>query len=975
MKRFQILFLVLLLATVTLSTRAQERPILRLDTGGHMAAVTMMVFSPDGQLLYTASEDKTVRVWDVETGECLRVLRGWLASGHEGKLYAIDISPDGRVLALGGVLSGYDFPNTSIRLIDPQTGQMIQVLREHGNVIYNVKFSPDGKWLASSSGDQTVKVWPVEDLGRDDIEPKFTLNGHTGDIYGLAWSPDGASLLSSGNDGRLILWNTASGEIRHEARRDSPISRCAFSPDGSRIITGEDGGAVLVWNAESLEVEREIVKVDEGDLSDVAYSPGGQVIACGGSYLAANDGVWTRPVFLYNPLTGEQKGTFYMHTNTIQGIAFSPNGRWIATAGGNDSEIWIWNADSQLPLHMLKGQGQTLWASAFGLNVAGIFWGVINEGKNLQSGNPITGGFSLSEMRPMRWSEVEQAGIKSTYHEVDGKTIEAPGVLYQPELTIAGNKIDWPYEADTITCYTFTPDGKYAIVGSEFALVLFDAETGERLGFFSGHEGGIRSIGISPDGRLLLSGSKDQTLKLWKIDSRQLVASFFFAQDREWVVWTESGYYAASAQGDKYVGWHLNGETNEKAEFYHAEQFRPIFNRPDVVKQTIFLGSEELGLARANALIQRAEEKAHPDRIQQIRPPEITIAAPADGTFTREGSVFLRYKIDSVREVRMVRVTVNGKMLDKTRELGQSVLKKDEGIIEVPLDAGLNRLTVFATHDLALSRKKVRIRRIGEDEAAPGAMRPGKLYVVAIGVDKYPNLPPKNQLDFTDDDAREIAAAMARLKGRLFADVEVRLLDGNAGEYPTAKTLHDALGIFSKAGIQDTCVLFIAGHGITTREGTYFFVPRDAEKLQSGALNLDTMVHWQTIRQALDVPGRKMMLVDTCHAAAASGSGSSQQNINPDELFKILQDDSTVIMTASRSTEKSAENPRWGHGAFTKCLLEGLREKEADITNDNLISIEEIDNYVSKAVPKLTDNKQNPITFAPLGGESLIIYK
>jgi WD40 repeat protein len=952
---------------------AQEKPILRLDTGGHMAVVTMMVPSPDGHQLYTASEDKTVRVWDIETGECLRVLRGWISSGHEGKIYALDINPAGEILAVGGMISGFDYPNTSIRLLNPKTGEVVRVLREHRNVVYNVKFSPDGRLLASSSGDRTARIWPVDDLTTATLRERFVLEGHEGDIYGLAWSPDGKILATAGNDKRLILWDAQTGRQLRSAESDSAIGRCVFSPDGRSIVTGEDSGAVKLWDAANLGTPRVLRKVEGGDLTDIAFSPDGSVLACAGSHIERFEDSWRRPVFLLNPVTGEQTGAFYMHNNTIQGIAFDPHGRWIATAGGNDNEIWVWNPASTQPIRRLQGQGRAAYACAFGLREASIFFGNINEHKNLQAENSITGGYSLSRMGPLKWSEIEGGNFKSAYREANGKTIETEGLLYQPDISIGGNKIDWPYEGDTITCHTFTPDGKYAIVGSEFAITLFDVESGRRLGFFSGHEGGVWGLSVSPDGRLLLSASKDQSLKLWRVDTRELVATFFFAADGEWVVWTRSGYYAASAQGDKYVGWHLNGETDEAAEFFHAEQFRPVFNRPDVVKSAIFLGSEEEGLKRANQLLERVKEEAHPDQIQLIRPPRISFTNPEDGSFTREEAVRLEYAVESVREVKVVRVTVNGRMLDRTRDRGLSILGRDRGAIEVPLDPGLNRITVFAMHDLAMARREVRVRRIGKDEAPPGAMRPGRLLILSIGVDEYPNLEKNAQLVFTQNDAREIAGAFESLRGRLFADVELRLLAGKDGALPDGDAVREALKLFAKSEIQDTCVLFIAGHAITSRDGTYYFVPRDAKRLPNGALNSETLVHWNAIRQALDVPGSKIMLVDTCHAAAASGS--SQTEINNDELFKILQDDSTVILTASRSTEKAAENPRWGHGAFTKSLLEGARDKKADANQDGLVSISEIDQFVSQAVPKMTNNAQTPITFAPKGGEALVIYK
>ena len=133
------------------------------------------------------------------------------------------------------------------------------------------------------------------------------------------------------------------------------------------------------------------------------------------------------------------------------------------------------------------------------------------------------------------------------------------------------------------------------------------------------------------------------------------------------------------------------------------------------------------------------------------------------------------------------------------------------------------------------------------------------------------------------------------------------------------------------------------------------------------------MVRWSTLKDALDVPGRKIMLVDTCHAAGVSGA--KKRGLNGDELARLLIDETTVVLTSCRAGEQSLEHSDWGHGAFSKCLLDGLRAMKADLVRDGRVSIKELDTYVSETVPTLTNGAQHPITYAPKGYETFVIYK
>jgi hypothetical protein len=238
-----------------------------IEVESHLTGAT---FSPDGQTLASGSWDKSIRLWDVETGSLLRELEG-----PTGSIYSVTFSPDGQTLASGG----YD---STIRLWDVRTGGLLRKLEGHTDPVYSVTFSPDGQTLASGGYDSTIRLWDVssgEQLrvfeeqngfafvpdwkvlatnGSDDGTIRLwdvrtgsilgKLEGHTIDVDSVAFSPDGQTLASGGNDSTIRLWDVAGGNQLVDLRgHSSYVTSLAFSSDGQLLASGSDDGTVCIW--------------------------------------------------------------------------------------------------------------------------------------------------------------------------------------------------------------------------------------------------------------------------------------------------------------------------------------------------------------------------------------------------------------------------------------------------------------------------------------------------------------------------------------------------------------------------------------------------------------------------------------------------------------------------------------------------------------------------------------------------------
>ncbi len=243
---------------------------------GHADAVRSVAFSPDGRNAQSGSNDHTVRLWDVATGEGIRTFAG------DGIVTSVAFSPDGRT-ALSGSL------DKTLKLWDAATGKEIRAFAGHAKYVVSVAFSPDGRNALSGSDDTTLKLWDVA-TGKE----IRTFTGHTGGVSSVAFSPDGRTALSGSFDTTLRLWDLATGkEIRTFAGHTNWVFSVAFSPDGRSELSGSEDHTLKLWDVATGNNIRTFTG-HTGGVSSVAFSPDGR---------SALSGSWDQTLKLWD-LTG-----------------------------------------------------------------------------------------------------------------------------------------------------------------------------------------------------------------------------------------------------------------------------------------------------------------------------------------------------------------------------------------------------------------------------------------------------------------------------------------------------------------------------------------------------------------------------------------------------------------------------------------------------------------------------------------------
>jgi hypothetical protein len=946
-----------------------REPVLRIETGTHTAAIRRIGVDAANRYLVTASDDKTVRVWELPSGRLLRVIRVPVGAGHEGKLFAVAISPDGGTIAASGFTGITGLPGQeNIYLFDRESGRLTRRLGRMPNAVNHLAYSPDGRFLAAAlSGNNGVRVFSTA---------TYALTGEDrlyGDqSYGADFDRAGR-LATTSSDGFIRLYATGpDGSVRLLTRRkaaggERPLD-VKFSPDGERLAVGYDGTTkVEVLRADDLApLYAPDTTGVQNHLFAVAWSADGGTLYAGGR---AQDE--TSTVFI-RTWAGGGRGRYRdipAAASTIMHILPLRDGGIIY--GAYDPSFGVIDAGGRRQLFISP-------ATAEYRSLLGGF-------RLAPDGTGVQFAYQISGRAPARFSLADRQLDAAPAGAVNWRPAETEdGALrvtdwnssYEPKLNGTPLRLD-PYEYSY--SLAFTPDRSGFLLGTHFGLHLFDRTGAERWRFAA--PGVAWAVNISADGRLAVAAYGDGTIRWHSMkDGRELLAFFPHSDRKRWILWTPSGFYDASAGAEDLIGWHVNNGRDAAADFFPVGQFRNVYYRPDVVSKIIRAGDEQVALRGANEEAGRRQQQEA--EVARLLPPVVEIVSPSDGSDVAANEVTVRFKLrtPSGEPVTEVRALVDGRPAAAERNL--SVLSASEAgaarELRVPVPAGgESQVSVIASNRFTTSvPATVRVRgrapasgpqqagasiASAADAAAAGSpfeIKP-KLYVLAVGVSAYAD--PKLNLNFAAKDARDVAAAWDRQRGALYRDVVVKTLtDGQA----TKDEILDGLDWLRKETTsKDVAVVLFAGHGINDQNGQYYFLPHNADTERL----LRTGVSFNDIKSTVStLAGKTLFFIDTCHSGNVLGTTrralANDLNGVVNELASA--ENGAVVFAASTGRQYSQEKAEWNNGAFTMAVVEGLGGR-ADFVGRGRITINMLDLYISERVKELTRGQQTPTTAKP----------
>ncbi len=430
---------------------------IRMTLSGHETKVYSAAFSPDGKQLASIGDDGTTILWAADTGQELMRMPGSTKPTDLFTEQRLAYSPDGKLLAI--------CDSHQLKVYDPVSGELLRTLSGHQQDVISATFSQDGTYLATGSVDTTVRIWDVNsgDLLR-------VLEGHAAEVGGLAFSPDRKLLLTSSEDGMLSIWEAETGQLLRSIP-DFAVYKVSFSPDGTRVAASTPDG-LQVWRFTpdpaklfSLEENQAMLTIPDGSFG--IFSPDGRHLA------ALSFGVSSgNAVKLWDATTGQELHTLIGHTDWIVGLAFSPDGKRLASTS-LDGTLRIWSLTPGEETVAVSGPG-----SIYGTRVV-----YSPNGEEFAS----NGG----------------DGTATIWNAITG----------EPRLVLNGH-------AQEVVNMAFSPDGRRFATGSlDTATIVWDTSTGKPLITLSGHAGGVRDIGFNPDGSLIVTSGFEGLAKIWNANT------------------------------------------------------------------------------------------------------------------------------------------------------------------------------------------------------------------------------------------------------------------------------------------------------------------------------------------------------------------------------------------------------------------------------------------------------------------------
>jgi WD40 repeat protein len=469
-------------------SRDQYNPKLALlrTLEGHSGWVTSVSVMPDGRRAVSGSDDKALRVWDLESGECLRTLEG-----HRDEVSSVSATPDGRRAVSGS-------NDKTLRVWDLESGQCLRTLEGHSNWVTSVSVTPDGRRAVSGSYDETLRVWDLESG-----ECLRTLEENSGGVTSVSVTADGRRAVSGSDDRTLRVWDLESGEcLRTLVVHGDGVESVIVTADGRRAVSGT-WDALRVWDLESGECLRTLGG-HSGGVTSVSVTPDGRRAVSGSD---------DKTLRVWDLESGQCLRTLEGHSNSVSSVSVTPDGRR-AVSGSDDKTLRVWDLESGQCLHTLEG------------NIHGVrSVSMTPDGRRAVSGSdyktlPV---WDLGSGECLRTLEGHSDWVTSVSMTPDGRRAVSGSddeTLRVWDLESGECLRTLEEDSGGVTSVSVMPDGRRAVSGSgDKTLRVWDLESGECLRTLGGHSGGVTSVSVTADGRRAVSGSNDKTLRVWDLES------------------------------------------------------------------------------------------------------------------------------------------------------------------------------------------------------------------------------------------------------------------------------------------------------------------------------------------------------------------------------------------------------------------------------------------------------------------------
>ena len=892
---------------------------------GHVGAVSCVAFSPNGKKLVTGSADRTAILWDVATGRKLHVLRG-----HKELLLLAEFSPDGKTV----LTSGKD--DTSI-LWNAESGEALYTLlgssaRDPGMTASSGQtfapsgsFTPDSQFVLTTGSMGGCHLWDVA-TG----ESRYDSRGATGSTIAVALAQQGDPLIVGRlNEGEIVVTDAASGHVLTSVREHSSTlnSLSVASNTGETLVSvGGMSGGVVLWDPAFQRGTRLAMGETffNSMFSSATLSPDGRRIATSSYTYGSDVTIWDVP--LGNRLCKLETG------ENTRCLTFSSEGEQLITGDSKRNAI-VWNATTGAKLHTLQ-TASDVDAATFspdgrhlltcGGEKTAILWDTTTwqKAQELTQGERVDGVAFAANGERVATSSSRMIVIWDTRNGRQKQTIQTD---------------------DTFEYLAFGPNGETIVTGEAHrggTVTMWSVSTGKKLKTFRGHTGGILSANFRADGKVLVTGSKDGTVRFWETATGDELARLIHLDGgKDWLAVTPDGLFDGSAGGRENVMFRFGGGLNVVS----VDRFFQDFYYPGLLTAII-------NGARPQPDVQLAASV--PPMVRIVQPQQ---GGPVDGSTV----TVLVEATDQGGGIRGPWLRQDGTRVDALAETvreGNTIRRT----FVIDLVEGENRLEFQAASADGSWESEPAVITFVCEESLP---RPD-LYLVSVGINDYEG--QKMDMEYAVPDALAMAGLFDERGRELYEDVHITTLtDAQATSSAILQTIRDA---GRQARPQDTMAVFLAGQGTVVQQ-QYYFVPGDFQR-KNDSLEDDVQTQALLASQINDVLGsakalRRMLVFDTGQSGGDFGLTRTARNpfAFRGAVERLARSQGTFAIAAAAISEKAVEVDQLEHGVLTYSLLAGLRAvNEGPLADqwiepsggDRVADVLEWFGFASARVPQLT---------------------
>ncbi len=1007
-KIFIVLFIVIIFSSILLHSNDKPEIYAQL---GHSHQINSIVYSPDGKIIVSVSDDKTIKLWNVKSGRLIKTL-----TGHAHQINTVDISPDSKFMVTGSA-------DKNIILWDLKTMSIVWKNKKHLDQIRQTVFSPDSKFILScASNDTKTYLWDVK-------------NGKLIKYFNNSYS---FSTASFSPNGKLIA--LGGGQLKVISLKDNK-ELFTIKHSSKKIIFTKDGKSIIALGYKLSKIDIKTAKVVKEYTSktgkNISLSPDNKIIA--------HDRY--KEIQIYDQFSGKLISNDIKDTSIINSITFSPNGKQLAYAT-DDAKIKILDLKNIKETRIIQG-------FSFAVN------------KVVYSSDKKTIAFACNDKTIKIWDSVNGKQISVLKGHID----EVSSVSFSPDnkyLISSGKDLKlWDLEKkEEIHTFSdryysgraiqFSPDGRTILsVYRDHSIRLFDTLSKKLIRIYKGHQSSIQSIDFSPDSKYFVSSDYDRTIKFWELknslelisitehsdvvnavkfssDGKYIVSGSYDGEIKIWEVQYDLGFLKEinsfktinikdccfSADGKKIIVSGYNGQIkifnaenkkeiftlnghkstvtsvttslderfilsssldgtvkiwnavtgNELASFISFSDIEWVSVTPDGYFNSSKDGAKQLNVQLGGhiySIDNFTETFYRPDIIQQVlsgrsltkkisiqnikNPPTIIID---DIQKSGDKALIKLNIIDNGGGIGDVRIFNNKSavILDNTRELKTNKSKKTHLEYSIQLIDGENEIKIIAFNNDNTMQSNEEIKKIIVNIKNDYQ---SSLYGLIIGIDEYNN--PNFKLNYAVADAKMFNQTINKISSSIFKDINIKLLLNK--EETTKENILKELKSFNNIQAQDLFIFYVASHG-TVDEGEYFLMSSNVGSVSNQKLK-EQAISQNTLKEIIAniSCSKKLIILDTCNSQALGESIQAAmltRGITFARAVKILSRAVGVTILCAASSSQEALEGYQGHGLFTYVLVEGLLGK-ADYDKDKFIKTLEIANYIDNEVPILAD--------------------